>query len=119
MSPQVTRLHVSSRNRGIFPQTALGISSGTQRLLLVTLDRETRRGGELGGNEGAESPSGKDPGFPGTTGTGVALLGTDTAWAARLESGIQLEDNVAVRPGLYKLDINKFRLESSRFLIRL
>lgn len=49
----------------------------------------------------------------------VSLCSGQTRPGSQAGKHIQLEDNVAVRPGLYKLDINKFRLESSRFLIRL
>lgn len=51
-------------------------------------------------------------------GNGLVLLKKGTAQVPRgWKSNVKLKDNVATRTGLYKLDINKFRLESSRFLI--
>lgn len=51
-------------------------------------------------------------------GNGLVLLKKGTAQVPTgWKSNVKLKDNVATRTGLYKSDIHKFRLESSRFLI--
>lgn len=121
--PGITRPNIPSRNRAVFPQYGFGgVSSEIRHLLLIALDQEIRGGAEPPGQEGNGEPLAegrRQPtlAFKEIKGNGLILPGGTAQGPRGWKSNAKLKDSAAPRAGLCKLDMKKFRLESSRFLI--